>query len=243
MLTHRRSGLLAAGFFAFVCGVFGVCGLGGCSRSPKDADPAQSTDAGLDAEPLAPTGSAAAPAAPESPSPDIKAPEIKPSEGAPAPPQGYVIMKVADVVPTSQGNAVLLTDEAEERMLPIFVGGTEALSIQLRLDAKRYERPLTHDLLDNLVGKLGGDLVKVQVDEIRGSVFVGSVFVRQAGKIISVDARPSDAIALALGRRAPIFVASKVMDASSVKKRDLMRDAEEPERFHLPKAPPDPLHL
>lgn len=235
MLTHRRSmaGLLAASFFAF-----GVCGLSGCSRSPKDADPAQSTDAGLDAEPLAPTGSAAAPAAPESPSPDIKAPEIKPSEGAPAPPQGYVIMKVADVVPTSQGNAVLLTDEAEERMLPIFVGGTEALSIQLRLDAKRYERPLTHDLLDNLVGKLGGDLVKVQVDEIRGSVFV-----RQAGKIISVDAMPSDAIALALGRRAPIFVASKVMDASSVKKRDLMRDDEDPERFHLPKAPPDPLHL
>jgi bifunctional DNase/RNase len=152
-------------------------------------------------------------------------------------------MKVMNVVVTSQGNAVLLADEAEERIVPIFVGGTEGLSIELRLRTKRYQRPLTHDLLDSLVGKLGGELVKVQVDAIRGSVFVGSVFVKQAGKLIEVDARPSDAIALALGKRAPIFVAEKVLDASSIKKRDLLRDDGDPDRVELPPAPPEPMTL
>lgn len=222
--------------------------VGGCSRS-KSADPAQVTDAGPDAEPLAPAESAAA-AAPSPPSPTpsssaeaASAPEIKAPEGRPAPPEGYVTMKVMNVVATSQGNAVLLADEAEERIVPIFVGGTEGLSIELRLRTKRYQRPLTHDLLDSLVGKLGGELVKVQVDEIRGSVFVGSVFVKQAGKLIEVDARPSDAIALALGKRAPIFVAEKVLDASSIKKRDLLRDDGDPDRVELPPAPPEPMTL
>jgi hypothetical protein len=220
--------------------------VGGCSRS-KGADPAQVTDAGPDAEPLAPAESAAAaPPSPPSPSSSAEAasaPEIKAPEGRPAPPEGYVTMKVMNVVATSQGNAVLLADEAEERIVPIFVGGTEGLSIELRLRTKRYQRPLTHDLLDSLVGKLGGELVKVQVDAIRGSVFVGSVFVKQAGKLIEVDARPSDAIALALGKRAPIFVAEKVLDASSIKKRDLLRDDGDPDRVELPPAPPEPMTL
>ncbi|HZF50783.1 MAG TPA: bifunctional nuclease family protein [Polyangiaceae bacterium] len=220
--------------------------VGGCSRS-KGADPAQVTDAGPDAEPLAPAESAAAaPPSPPSPSSSAEAasaPEIKAPEGRPAPPEGYVTMKVMNVVVTSQGNAVLLADEAEERIVPIFVGGTEGLSIELRLRTKRYQRPLTHDLLDSLVGKLGGELVKVQVDAIRGSVFVGSVFVKQAGKLIEVDARPSDAIALALGKRAPIFVAEKVLDASSIKKRDLLRDDGDPDRVELPPAPPEPMTL
>lgn len=214
-----------------------LAGSAGCSRS-SDPQLTQPIDAGADAE--VNTGAASASVS-ASASASASAPDSK--EGPPAPPAGYVIMNVLDVVPTPHGNAVLLGDETEERMIPIFVGGTEALSIELRLGEKRYERPLTHDLLDNLVAKLGGDLVKVQVDEIRGSVFVGSVFVRQAGKIISVDARPSDAIALALGRRAPIFVASKVVDASSIKKRDLTRDQEDPERFNLPEHPSNPMSL
>jgi hypothetical protein len=229
--------------------------VGGCSRS-KGADPAQVTDAGPDAEPFVPAepaeSAAAAPPSPTSPTPApspgssaeaASAPEIKAPEGRPAPPEGYVTMKVMNVVVTSQGNAVLLADEAEERIVPIFVGGTEGLSIELRLRTKRYQRPLTHDLLDSLVGKLGGELVKVQVDAIRGSVFVGSVFVKQAGKLIEVDARPSDAIALALGKRAPIFVAEKVLDASSIKKRDLLRDDGDPDRVELPPAPPEPMTL
>jgi hypothetical protein len=229
MLTNRRAlaGLLAAALLA-----------GGCSRSKDSSQPG---DAGPDAEPLAPTGSAAAPAPPSSSAEAASGPEGK--EGRPAPPPGYVLMKVMHVVPTSQGNAVLLADEAEETIVPIFVGGTEALSIELRLTTKRFERPLTHDLLDDLVGKLGGELVKVQVDELRGSVFVGSVFVRQAGKVISVDSRPSDAIALALGKGAPIFVATKVLDTSAVKKRDMAPDPAHPERVRVPPPAGDPMYL
>jgi uncharacterized protein len=227
MLVNRRilAALLAAGLLA----------AAGCSKS---AEPAPSdSGSGVEPMPSVASSSAALPASPTS-APDTAAPE-----GPPVAPPGYVAMKVMDVVPTSQGNAVLLTDEAEERVIPIFVGGTEALSIELRLSEKRYARPLTHDLLDALVGKLGGELVKVQVDELRSSVFVGSVFVKQGGKLLSVDARPSDAIALALGRRAPIFVASKVLDVSGIKKRDLMRDNDEPDRVRLPPSPPEPMAL
>jgi bifunctional DNase/RNase len=130
-------------------------------------------------------------------------------------------MTVLEVVPTERGEAVLLVDEAESVVVPIFVGGTEALSIKLRLERQRYQRPLTHDLLDDVVGKLGGAVHKVQVDELRGNIFVGSVFVRSGGTLVTLDARPSDAIALALGNRVPIYVAEKVIDAGGVKKGDL----------------------
>jgi bifunctional DNase/RNase len=209
-----------------------------CSRS-KSADPAASNDAGPEsAAAAAPTASAAPTATAEAKSPEERAPE-----GRPEPPSGYVAMRVMAVVSTPHGSAVLLVDPAEEKVVPIFVGGTEALSIELRLDGKRYQRPLTHDLLDALVGKLGGELVKVQVDELRSKVFIGSVYVRQGGKLVTVDARPSDAIALALGRDAPIFVATKILDVSAINKRDMIREGDDPERARLPPGHPEPMAL
>jgi bifunctional DNase/RNase len=125
-------------------------------------------------------------------------------------------MNVLEVAETAQGNAVLLGGDGEDLVLPIFVGGTEALSIRLRLEGDRYPRPLTHDLLDGLVKQLGGTLWKVHVDELRGHTFVGKVFVRQGDRIVEVDARPSDAIALALGSKAPIFVARDVLVSAGI---------------------------
>ena len=150
-------------------------------------------------------------------------------------------MTVLEVAPTARGDAVLLVDGEGTVVVPIFVGGTEALSIKLRLDKQKYQRPLTHDLLDTLLARLGGDLVKVHVDDIKGNIFVGTVFVRQRsdGKTIDVDARPSDAIALAVGNQVPIFVAKRVIEASGVRKKDVMGG----EGVPLPGKPPEPMAL
>lgn len=125
-------------------------------------------------------------------------------------------MRAVRVAPFPQGDAVVLADEGETTILPIFVGGTEALSIQLRLAHEPFERPLTHDLVDSLLAELGGTIARVQVDELRGTTFIGSIWVRHDGRVIRIDARPSDAIALAIGAGAPIYVARSVLAAAGL---------------------------
>jgi len=133
--------------------------------------------------------------------------------GAPDP----VEMNVVAVLPVRGGGAaVVLVDSSKSTILPIVVGGTEALSINLRLAKQRPGRPLTHDLLDTIVHELGGKVVRSQVDEIRGETFIGSVFVEVKERVVRVDARPSDAIALALGNALPVFVSRKVLDVAGV---------------------------
>jgi len=140
--------------------------------------------------------------------------ELAPAKPAPPLPQrvpaGYVELDVGGVVSTPGGHAVILVDEQRGVVVPIFIGGTEALSIQLRHKKQRYARPLTHDLLDAIVDKLGGELVRIQIDAIRDDTFVGAVFVRKGDEIIEVDARPSDAIALAIGNRVPIYKRARI---------------------------------
>jgi bifunctional DNase/RNase len=131
-------------------------------------------------------------------------------------PDGYVRMEARDVVSVPEGGAVLLVDREGAKVLPIAIGGTEAVSIALRLHGLPSPRPLTHDLLDSVMRQLGGELVKVQVDRIVDGVFIGSIFIRTAGGTRRIDARPSDAIALAIGNRAPIYVARAVLDRSGI---------------------------
>jgi hypothetical protein len=137
------------------------------------------------------------------------------TDAATAPP-GYIRVHASEVVPTREGEVVLLLDEKEIVAIPIFIGGSEASSIRLRLAKRRYERPLTHDLLDSLMREVGAQLLKVQVDDLKASTFLGSVFVRAGGRVFELDARPSDAIALALGSRVPIFVACRVIAATAI---------------------------
>lgn len=125
-------------------------------------------------------------------------------------------MAVGGVAATPHGSAVVLTDDAHDVGVPIFIGGTEALSIALRLRDERYSRPLTHDLLDDAVVKLGGKVVSVRVDKLVDSVFYGTVLIRKTGRVLELDARPSDALALAVGNAAPIFVADEVIDQAGI---------------------------
>ena len=140
-------------------------------------------------------------------------------------PAGYIEMQVATVAAVpGEGAALLLVDDAKEIALPVFIGGTEALSIDYRMRREKFRRPLTHDLLDSVLERLDAKLVQVQVDALRDGTFHGSVFIRDArGRVMRLDARPSDAIALAIGARVPIYVARAVLDEAGIKPEELRK--------------------
>lgn len=151
-----------------------------------------------------------------------------------ATPEGFVEMFVVGVLPTDGGPAVVLKDKTEKVLVPLWIGTSEAHSIQLRLERRRFPRPLTHDLLDAILHDLGGEVVKIHVDDLHGEAFVGTVFIRQGGKVAHFDARPSDSIALAVGNGAPIFVSKALIDRMSTRHEEPTRapaargDASEP---------------
>jgi len=159
---------------------------------------------------------------PSTPTAPVTRAPVEPSE-ATGIPSDYVDAHVMQVVGLPEGAVVLLLDETTLAVLPIFVGGTEATSIVLRMRSAAPPRPLTHDLLDTVMNKLHGALVKVQVDELRDGVYVGSIFVRTEGRVIRIDARPSDALALAIGNHVPIYVAKKVFDEAGAPRDEIMR--------------------
>ncbi len=129
---------------------------------------------------------------------------------APHPPAGYVEVSVKEVAKERGENVVWLAD-ARGRALPIAVGDGEALSISLRREGQKYVRPLAHDLIDSLLKEYGGRVHRVQVDDLRAGTFYGSLHVVHGNRVVTIDARPSDAIAVALGAGAPIYVSEQVL--------------------------------
>ena len=97
------------------------------------------------------------------------------------------------------------------RTFPILIGIFEATSIDRRVKGFEAPRPLTHDLLETIMSDLGGSLVKIHVDDLKGDTYVGTVFVKHGAEVRHFDARPSDSIALALGNGVPIFVSEAVL--------------------------------
>ena len=151
------------------------------------------------------------------------------SDPSKKPPAGYKRMAVGGIAPSEHGSAVVLADDQAKIGLLIFVGGSEALSIALRLEHKKYERPLTHDLLDDVLKKLGGDVVSVRVDRLEDDVFYGSLLIHKDGRLLEIDARPSDALALAIGSSAPVYVAESVLKQAGIdiEKLDMKRLTED----------------
>jgi bifunctional DNase/RNase len=134
-----------------------------------------------------------------------------------SPPAGYVEAHVLRLVSTRGGEAVLVADAAERRAVPIFIGGSEALAIELRLEGKKFKRPLTHDLLADTIRELGGRPVQVQVDDLIGDTYYGTAVIERGdGSTFRLDARPSDCIALALGARVPIYMRKHVLDTEGL---------------------------
>lgn len=138
----------------------------------------------------------------------------------PKAPAGYVEMKILGVTPAGGAARVELVDPSEKIVLRIFVGGTEGHSINLRSEKRRPERPLTHDLLDRVLHELDAEILQAQVDDLKNGVFLGTLVLRRGDKTISIDARPSDVIALAIGTNAPIYVAKHVLAEAGVARNE-----------------------
>jgi uncharacterized protein len=112
---------------------------------------------------------------------------------------------------------VLLEDAAGKRRLPIWIGDAEANAIDLRLKKQKAPRPLTHDLLDSTLAALGARVERVDVIDLRDNVYYGRLTLRDAkGARLTIDARPSDCIALAVGAGLPVFVAAAVLEQEAV---------------------------
>ena len=116
----------------------------------------------------------------------------------------------------SQHRLVVLRDVEEERYLPIWIGQFESEAITLELQGMVRERPLTHDLLKSTIQEMGGDVQYIFINSLSKDVFFALIIIATKGGTIEIDARPSDAIALAVRLQAPIYVDKMVMDRAGI---------------------------
>ena len=133
------------------------------------------------------------------------------------------------VDPITNMPIVILRDKDGQKVLPIWVGVFEANAIALQIENVTTPRPMTHDLLKNVIQDLRGTINKIVVSELKENTFYALIYVSVNGEVMAVDARPSDAIALALRARAPIFVEETVIDHA--KTADLVPEKGDAERL------------
>jgi bifunctional DNase/RNase len=130
----------------------------------------------------------------------------------------------------SEHRVVILKDLEDERFLPIWIGRYEAEAIAIRLQNIDVPRPLTHDLLNNTIGELGGEISHILVNDLRNDTFYAKITVNLNGQTVEIDSRPSDAIALAVRAGATIYVEEDVMArAGIVPEVDVIEEADEDE--------------
>lgn len=116
----------------------------------------------------------------------------------------------------TQNRVVVLREMDSTRYLPIWIGPFEAEAIAMAIQGHEPQRPLTHDLLKAMIGDLGGTINHIFVNDIRESTFYARIVIDQQGRTIEIDARPSDAVALAVRTEAPIYVEAHVLDQAGV---------------------------
>jgi bifunctional DNase/RNase len=111
---------------------------------------------------------------------------------------------------------VLLKTAEGNKFLPIWIGHPEAAAILMKLQSASTPRPMTHDLVTDMLEQLGAQVVRITVTELRENTFFAQITVQQDGSEIDVDSRPSDAIALAIRAEAPIYAADEVIEESAI---------------------------
>ncbi len=116
----------------------------------------------------------------------------------------------------TQHRVVVLRETDSRRYLPIWIGPFEADAIALAIQGHEPQRPMTHDLLKAMIGDLGGQLAHIMVNDIQDNTFFARIVIEQNGRLVEVDSRPSDAIALAVRTDVPIFVEARVLDQAGV---------------------------
>ena len=117
---------------------------------------------------------------------------------------------------TSNTPVVILKEVGTERILPIWIGPGEASAIAMQLGGVAFQRPLTHDLLVSIVGGMGGTLKRVLITRVENSTYFAELVIDRDGEVISVDARPSDSIAVALRMKARIFADDSLLEQGTL---------------------------
>ena len=141
--------------------------------------------------------------------------------------EGFIEMKVGGLTldPVTKTPIVILKDAENKLNLPIWIGLMEATSMATELEGIKMARPMTHDLLHNMIKEAGGRVEAIEVTSLQDNTYYAAIRLKVGERDISVDSRPSDAISLALRTKCPIFVATQVLESSSVLQQ--MEDSEE----------------
>jgi uncharacterized protein len=137
----------------------------------------------------------------------------------------------------SQQRIVILRERSTERYLPIWIGVFEAEAITIALQEVEVARPLTHDLIKNILKDFNARVIRVEVVSMREDTYFGNIVVEINGQLLNIDSRPSDALAIAVRTHVPIFVARSVMNSVGiVPEADLQEET--PEQSTAPLASP-----
>lgn len=142
--------------------------------------------------------------------------------------ENFIVMTVGGLTldPVTKTPIVILKDSENKLNLPIWIGLLEATAMATELEGIKMARPMTHDLLNTLIGELGGSVECIEVTELRDNTYYALIYVKIEARRLTIDARPSDAISLALRTKSPIYVAKKVLEASSILQQ--MEESAEP---------------
>ena len=120
------------------------------------------------------------------------------------------------IISEMQDQQIIVLKEVDgERKFPIVIGSNEAMAIDRRLKSIATPRPMTHDLLANVIEAMGGSIDRIEINDLQDHTFFARIHVRQNGRTIEVDSRPSDAIALGIATVVPIYVAEHVLEEVS----------------------------
>lgn len=131
--------------------------------------------------------------------------------------------------PSSGGAyALILNESGGNRRLPIIIGTYEAQAIALELEHIKPPRPMTHDLVKNIISAFDATLVEVYINALREGTFFAQIDIRVNGEIISIDSRPSDAIAVAIRFNAPVFVALSVLQEAGLESEQATSETDQP---------------
>jgi uncharacterized protein len=128
----------------------------------------------------------------------------------------FVRADIWTIAQTEQGNVVLVRPRESDLAVPIFIGQLETQAILIGLGKVSMPRPLTHDLLLSLSGKLGAELVRVEICDLREKTFFARLILLRDGMELEIDARPSDAIALAVRCEAEVFIAENIVEEAGI---------------------------
>jgi len=126
-----------------------------------------------------------------------------------------VKVEIEDIIMTNTGFAMVFVDREGGRVLPIFIGPFEANGILMKLQGVSFPRPLTYDLIKNIIEMMQGYVEKVVINDLRDGTFYATLYIVTNDQILEIDSRPSDAVAICVRFDAPIYVSEKVMAMSS----------------------------